>query len=156
MTVGAGKDQIRIVGSYNAAFTCGYQVASTDRLCAPFMATHLIVLRVKRRLRLGEQWYYMASDIEAATNDLTASLAMIYHAQERWYKEYGRRRGQVNRDYGYGVVSDGEWCRFVYLDPQMKVHRSPVLMLKYDLMEILRFFRFIFDAIIADYQPPPW
>lgn len=155
MTVGTGKDQTRIVGSYNAAFTCGYQMSPTERCCAPFMATHLIVLRVKRRLRLSEQWMYMGSDIEVATNHLTASLAMIYHAQEKWYEEYERRRGQINRDYGFGVVSDGEWCRFVYLDPQMTAHRSPVLMLKYDIMEILRYFRFIFDAIVADYQPPP-
>lgn len=101
---GSGENPTSIVGAIDAAFSCGYIMKSN----ATFLSTHLVVLKKKRgRMMMVNRL------VHDSTNELCAYLATIQLGQEDWYKQSASERGRFGVGIGYGVVSDGEWCRFI-------------------------------------------
>lgn len=104
--VGSGGDLAEIVGTFDAAFVCGYLMRTKSDLS--IIQTHLIVLKVRSgHMMMANQL------VHDSTNQLCAYLAMIQRGQANWYKERGGRSRFGLVGTGYGVVSDGMWCRFI-------------------------------------------
>lgn len=105
--VGSEGDLAEIVGSFDAAFSCGYLTGNTQS-DVTVIETHLIVLKVQSGRRM------MTNQVHDSTNQLCAYLAMIQRGQANWYKEVDACRSRFGLEgTGYGVVSDGVWCRFI-------------------------------------------
>lgn len=106
--VGSEGDLTEIVGSFDAAFSCGYLMRNMESVVT-IIETHLIVLKVR-----SGHMMMVNQLVHNSTNQLCAYLAMIQRGQTNWYKEMGRPRSHFGFvGTGYGVVSDGVWCRFI-------------------------------------------
>lgn len=106
----------QVIGFINGAFSAGYRIPATSTQCLSFTRSYLVILRVRVPLRrIGSSYNETVSD------ELSAYMGMMHHAQEGWYRRMDGTREEFGMGAGYGVVSNGDWFVFQFLDSEMKV-----------------------------------